>query len=105
MISAGHAKVLLSVADEKTRAEFAKRVLRDGVSVRMLEELIVGRKGARKKKAALSNDMRSIEEAIQERLGTKVRIRHGKKRGQINIEYYSNEDLSRILKVLGCGIM
>jgi len=42
-----------------------------------------------------------MEDRLRERLGTKVKIIHGKKRGYIQIEYYSEDDLDRILKVLG----
>ena len=46
--------------------------------------------------------MRMIEERVQEKLGTKVRIVCSKKRGTIQIEYYTDEDLTRILRILGC---
>ena len=45
--------------------------------------------------------VRDMEEKLQCKLGTKVRIHHGKKRGTIEIEYYSLEDLERVLGLLG----
>ena len=100
ILSIGHAKVLLSVDDEKARLDIARRVIKNGISVRALENMLRKKRTARKR-AVIDNDIRSIEEALQEKLGTKVRIAHGKKRGTIRIEYYSNDDLDRILKVIG----
>ena len=49
----------------------------------------------------LPGHLAEFEETLQHKLGTKVRIVHGKKRGKIEIEYFSLEDLDRVLKVLG----
>lgn len=101
-INTGHAKVLLSIQDAVQQMTLARMVLDKGLSVRSLENLVKRKTGGRKKAISADSDMRAIEEKLQQILGTKVRIRHGKKRGTIQIEYYSNEDLSRILRVLGC---
>lgn len=101
-INTGHAKVLLSIQDAVQQMTLARMVLDKGLSVRSLENLVKRKTGGRKKAISADSDMRAIEEKLQQILGTKVRMRHGKKRGTIQIEYYSNEDLSRILRVLGC---
>ena len=102
LMSTGHAKVLLSVGDTGLQIEFSKKVLAKDLSVRALESLIKRSGTSRKKTVTTDTNMREIEERIQERLGTKVRITRRKKRGTIQIEYYSDEDLSRILKAIGC---
>ncbi|NQT07190.1 MAG: ParB/RepB/Spo0J family partition protein [Candidatus Omnitrophica bacterium] len=102
MITAGHAKVLLSLSSAEKQIELSKKVINKGLSVRALEKLVTKKKTAKRTAFTEDSNMRSIEERIQERLGTKVRINHGKKRGTIQIEYYSNEDLERILRVLNC---
>ncbi|MEE8359592.1 MAG: ParB/RepB/Spo0J family partition protein, partial [Candidatus Omnitrophota bacterium] len=102
LLSAGHAKVILSAESQDARIGLAKKVIKKGLSVRALEDLMRKKKATKGKGVALDNDMRMVEEMIQERLGTKVKIVRGKKRGTIQIEYYSDEDLDRILRKLGC---
>jgi len=102
LLSAGHAKVILSIEGQEARIGIAKKAIKKGLSVRGLEDLMRKKKAMKKKGMALDNDMRMVEEMIQERLGTKVKIVCGKKRGTIQIEYYSDEDLDRILRKLGC---
>ena len=98
MISMGHAKAVLSLPTERSKIRFAKRIIRKSLSVRQAEELIkqklqkVGRKKSQK-----DENLVRLEEDLQHFLGTRVRIIHGKKRGRIEIFYYSNEDLDRIL--------
>jgi len=103
LLSVGHAKVILSAADNAEQIALSKRVIRKGLSVRALENIVRKKGPAKKRGIETDNDTRMIEEKIQERLGTKVRISRGKKRGTIEIEYYSDEDLNRILRVLGCA--
>lgn len=103
LVSLGHAKVLLSITSVEEQLKLSKKVISGGLSVRSLENLVRRNKNPRKKDAAIDDNIRLVEEKIQERLGTKVRINHGKKRGTIFIEYYSNSDLDRILSVLGCS--
>jgi ParB family chromosome partitioning protein len=102
LLSTGHAKALLSIANDQSRISLSKRVVRRGLSVRALEDIIRRKKSPKKKAVTVDSDMRVVEEMIQERLGTKVKIVRGKKRGTIQIEYYSDEDLDRILRKLGC---
>lgn len=102
MISFGHAKALLSVLDSKRQIRFCEIIVKKGLSVRQAEQLAAPRfRGRSLKRVAVDSDIRHLEEALQHKLGTKVRIIHGKKRGKIEIEYFSLEDLDRVLKVLG----
>ncbi len=104
-ISFGHAKVLLSLGDEKQQMSFCERIIQKSLSVRQFEQLTSGFRTRKKVSARRqqSDELRSLEEKLQHRLGTKVRIQHGKKRGKIEIEYYSLDDLDRVLKLLGAA--
>ncbi len=106
-ISSGHARALLSVENKKDREAIAKRIIDEDLSVRQTESIANALKKAKPKKdkPSLSDDVYKIElERIQEKLcsgfGTKVKITGGKKKGKIEIEYYGNDDLDRILGIL-----
>lgn len=99
-LSAGHARALLAVADEKKREKIAEIIAEKKLSVRETEKLI--QKENRQKKKAKAKEKPSyltvIESELEESLGTRVQIIPGAKKGVIEIEYYSNEDLERILE-------
>ncbi|MFA6378203.1 MAG: ParB/RepB/Spo0J family partition protein [Candidatus Omnitrophota bacterium] len=103
--SVGHARTILSVKD-KTRQSFLwKKTISKGLSVRELENIVKSEDSAqegRRKPGAEKKDpyVVSVEEDLQRALGTKVRLVTKKKRGKIVIEYYSNDDLDRIIKVI-----
>lgn len=104
-ITAGHGKALLSLPTEREQLRVAGIVIRKELSVRETENLVsrkrapgdAGKAGEARREQAIID----IEENLQRSLGTRVRIFHGKKRGKIQIEYYSNEDLNRILDIIG----
>jgi len=105
-LSAGHAKALLSIESSAERLKVAQRVIEEGWSVRAIEEYV--RQGAKKRApqrraaAPPAKDpfVQDIEERLQRSLGTKVRvIRHGQ-RGRIEIDYYSQDDIERILEII-----
>lgn len=100
-MSAGHAKALLSISTDSKRKKLANVVVRRGVSVRETEELArrieEPRTRARKQK---DPELARIEEELQHRFGTRVNILQGKKRGRIEVQYFSNEDLQRLLRIL-----
>ena len=108
-LSAGHAKALASIEDEDLLRQ-AIRHLREGTfTVRQTEAWVreVKEKPARKKKrrgVASHTDphLADLEDALRELLGTRVRIVTGKgPRGRIEIEYYNDEDLQRVLDIIG----
>jgi len=102
LISLGHAKALLSLTDAKSQITFCEAIIKKGMSVRQMEQISSRRLRAQKPKyRTQESDLKNLEEKLQQRLGTKVRIYHGKKRGRVEIEYYSLEDLERLLKLLG----
>ncbi len=102
LITFGHAKALLSIHDQNYQIKFCEEIVEKGLSVRQAE---IGfshkiHKRSRISKNASARDIhtKNLEEQLQHTLGTKVRIIQGKKRGRIEIEYYSAEDLDRVLK-------
>lgn len=101
VISEGHGKVILGIPDFETQFEIAKKIIDDGLNIRQTEKLIKILKQTKKpKEMKLVKDIhiRTIEDKLKGILGTKVLINSGKKKGKIEIEYYSDEDLQRILE-------
>ncbi|MFH0840282.1 MAG: ParB/RepB/Spo0J family partition protein [Candidatus Omnitrophota bacterium] len=102
-LSPGHAKALLSLSGEHAILKLANSVVKKGLSVRETENLIYKKKvGSPSEKVPKAKDHKIMffEEEMQRSLGTKVAIRHGKKRGVIAVDYYSLEDLERIYNLL-----
>ena len=101
-LSEGHARAILSLSDEKEQIALSKHVIKDGLSVRKTEELVYGRKQKqkRRKPKSSSSEFLEIENSLKQYFGTKVKIVQDKKRGKIEIEFYSDDDLSRILELL-----
>ncbi len=102
-ITFGHAKALLSLGDAKRQLLFCEKIIKRGLSVRQAEFLTSPQSHPKSRRVSLSPnaDIKNLEEKLQHALGTKVRIHHGKKRGRVEIEYYSFDDLDRLLKILG----
>ena len=102
-ITAGHAKAILGLPTETDQVRVCTFVIKKGLSVRETENLVSARTSAVKKRAGSQQKEQTIvdlETELQQLFGTRVRIFHGKKRGRIQIEYYSNEDLNRILGMI-----
>ena len=107
-ISAGHARALLSVQDAASQKKLFRRILEQELSVREVEKEAAksqdqdGKKALpeRSKETAKSPELRSLEQSLIERLGTKVSIRGSDTKGKIEISYYSMEDLERILSLM-----
>lgn len=108
VISEGHGKVILSIDDKKLQYDISQKVIDDGLSVRALEDLIRelnrDNKSIKENKDTIeSNDIYFVDmkNRLQNYFGTKVNINSNKKgKGKIEIEYYSNEDLQRILDII-----
>lgn len=109
-LSAGHAKILV-VMDGQLAEELARRCVEEGWSVRQLEEYLETDQGKRRKarrfraSGASSPIIREVEERLQQVLATKVRIKDRDGKGRIEVEYYSTEELNRILDVIGGGLL
>lgn len=100
-ISMGHAKAILAIPVDRVRIRFAKKVIRKNLSVRQAEDLIRQRfQKTTRVPVGKDENLVRVEEDLQHYLGTRVKITHGKKRGRVEIFYYSNEDLERILNLV-----
>lgn len=113
-LSAGHARALLSLGDERDRQAVAARVQAEGLSVRATEALVRQTEGAREPAATMADLAQRARRRgaspyaylagrLADALGTRVAIRGGARRGRIVIDYSGEEDLERLLDVLGRG--
>ena len=101
-ISSGHARALLGLEDNEKQLEIAEKIAKDHLSVREVEKLVknINQPAKKTKKKELSNDFlyHDMEEKVKLKTGTKVRInRKSENKGKIEIEYYSQDDLEKIL--------
>lgn len=96
-ISAGHARALLSVDQEKQIKEAADKIVKEGLSVRQTEKLVKSMGSAKPKKQAVQklSPYAEVELALTDALGTKVTVTENKKKGggTLNIEFYDPEEL------------
>jgi len=103
-LSMGHAKALLQIEDSTLQINAARKVIKSGLSVRETEALskkLSVKLSARKGHASKDPQIASLEEKLMHSLGTKVRLHHkGKKGGKIEIDYFSLEELDRLLEIL-----
>ncbi|MGN9755640.1 ParB/RepB/Spo0J family partition protein [Streptomyces sp. SD31] len=112
VLSAGHARALLSVEDPEEQERLAYRVVAEGLSVRSVEE-IVTLMGSRPQKTQRSRGPRAgsvpspalsdLATRLSDRFETRVKVELGQKKGKITVEFASPEDLERILSTLAPG--
>lgn len=106
-LSFAHGRALLEIEDENRQRKLTQEVISKGLSVRELENLIKASRPKtirhRSPRIAREPYIAVLEEELQNALSTKVRINKMKKRGYINIEFYSQEDLERIADVIRGG--
>jgi ParB family chromosome partitioning protein len=105
VISAGHARALLSLTDEKEIENLANRIVAEGLTVRAVEEIVAS--GGAKVKAGsvrsgkiLAPKLKQISDDLADHLDTRVNVELGKKKGKIVIEFATIDDLERISKVI-----
>lgn len=101
-LTSGHARAILSLDDKELRIALSKRIIEDNLNVRQAEALakqLQKEKPQKKKseKTAYDIEIEKIQNTLSSAMGTKVRINHTAKKGKIEIEYYGNEDLERVL--------
>jgi len=100
-LSMGHAKALLSLERVRDQMQAAFMIVKKGLSVREAEALAARLKNPPKeKRARLSHELKSVEEKLKKALGTKVSITARSKGGRIVIEFYSAEELDRIIDAI-----
>jgi ParB family chromosome partitioning protein len=107
-LSVGHAKVILGLTDEKQQRHAAERIIKEALNVRQTEGLIAKlqtRDGAKAKstRTPLPTDahVANLENKIRERLGTKVQLRYALGKGSLEVAFYSDAELERVLQILG----
>src|SRR3984893_5459584 len=111
LLSVGHAKVVLALKTPEEQLLAAETVLRRNATVRATERLVarllgVARSRRKSRRAGsepsiMPSAVEDLQNRLQEHLATHVAIHHGDKRGRIEIEYYGNDDLQRIVTALG----
>jgi ParB family chromosome partitioning protein len=108
LLSVGHAKVLLGLKAHEEQLAVAETILRRSSPVRDAEKMVARLLGAtrrrRQKSASVtvtSAALDDLQQRLQLHLGTRVVVHHGDKRGRIEIEYYGNDDLQRVLSAIG----
>ncbi|MEW5693980.1 MAG: ParB/RepB/Spo0J family partition protein [Candidatus Hydrogenedentota bacterium] len=106
-ITKGHARSLLAIEDHAKIIEIANNIINNQLSVRSLEDIVYPKEKRRKKdkdKIELSKtkdpNILSLEEEIMKIFGTGVRIIRGKNKGSIEIDFYSDDDLDRIVNLI-----
>jgi ParB family chromosome partitioning protein len=106
-VSVGHAKVLLSIKSHDEQFLIAENILKHNHTVRAVEKIVAshlnsqGVSRSTRKPAGLSPAFQHLQNRLQQHLATHVVLRHADKRGSIEIEYYGNDDLQRILGLIG----
>ncbi len=115
LLSVGHAKVILGLSGMAEQKLAAERVLKDGLNVRQTEDLVarlqqsstqapVKPTSGNKPAAPRDVHVASLETKLQERFGTKVALRYRKGRGAVEIRFFNDDDLDRILQVVGVKV-
>ncbi len=102
LITLGHAKAILSIPDSFGQLALLNKIVKQGLSVRAAEVQPAPRAKQKtgRPKSIRNQQLVQLEEELQHLLGTKVKVIHGKKRGKIQIEYYSLDDLERVLAII-----
>ena len=108
LLSVGHAKVLLGLKAQDEQRAVAETILRRSATVRDAERLVARQLGVGRRRRRLpvkatvtSAALDDLQNRLQQHLGTRVTLHHGEKRGRIEIEYYGNDDLQRVLQAIG----
>ena len=102
-LSAGHARALLGAPNQTLQRQAAKAVLEKGLSVRQTEALVKALQKEKKEKPQEDNVLAiylaDIEKNLGSQLGRKVHIQHKGKKGKVELEYYSEDDLDALLRL------
>lgn len=112
LLAPGHAKAILGIKGKTEQKLIADMVVRKGLNVRATEKLVSehinGRVSTKKSGGkspkipdAVQTYVRSIEDRLRSRFATNIHLQHSDKKGKIEIEYFGNDDLGRILELLG----
>lgn len=109
-LSVGHAKAILGLTQEGQQRRVAARILKDGLNVRQTETLVAHLQSEQPETlnrqpapaaAARDTHVANLENQLRERLGTKVQLRYAQGKGALEITFFSDDELERILQILG----
>jgi ParB family chromosome partitioning protein len=107
VLSAGHARALLSLTSHEAQENLARRIVAEGLSVRAVEEIVsVGVEGSPPRRAARTTarpsapGLRHLEERLSDMFETRVKVELGRHKGKIVVEFASIDDLERIVKAM-----
>ena len=110
-LSVGHAKVILGLSDEKKQKLAAERIIKQGLNVRQTEGLVAKLQGRDSRKLVIKPEtvaapganphVANLEDRLREKFGTKVQLRYAKGKGAVEISFFSDEELERVLQILG----
>jgi ParB family chromosome partitioning protein len=108
-LSVGHAKVILGLGDPVQQKRAATRILKDGLNVRQTEDLVarwqahetIAMHGAPGAPPPRDVHLADLEDRLKQRLGTKVSLRYKQGKGALEIRFFSDEELNRLLEILG----
>ena len=103
LLSAGHARALLSVENQAKREEIADLIIKNNLSVRETEKLVKKKPVRSRKKSTRANFYDEAELALKDVLGRKVNIKKKKNGGTLEIEFFNKDDLEKIIKLLNRG--
>lgn len=101
-LTTGHARALIPIEDKVLQAQLCRRIIDEGLSVRKVEELAADAGKPKKKpaKKIKSADTLHVERELKSLFGTRVNINQKGKKGRIELEYYSTEELNRLIELL-----
>ena len=103
-ITGGHARALLALEDKTAQMKIAEKIVENALSVRATESLVKAYNSSKNEKTPQllfnTNPYKSIEKNLKDVFGTKVKLSCKKNKGKIEIEYYSDADLERILELI-----
>lgn len=111
-LSVGHAKAILGLTDEKLQLQIAQRAIKEALTVRQIERIVAHlqlHQGLRTRKKAASAKpsdahLSELETRLRERFGTKVNVHYHEGKGYVEIHFYSDADLERILQIAGVSV-
>jgi ParB family chromosome partitioning protein len=94
-LTSGHGRLLITLKNEAEQKKYVKKILNEGASVREIEH-------ARKAGTGHASAYNDIEDLLRDALKTKVQVTYGRNKGKLVIEFYSKDDLERLVEIL-CG--
>ena len=110
-LSVGHAKVILGLSDEKNQRLAAEQIVKEGLNVRQTEGLVAKLQARGQKISGESAKARAIvpvdsnigrlEEKLRGKFGTKVQLKYAQGKGAVEISFFSDDELQRVLEILG----